>query len=253
MPIATLFTRRPLFAGLTLLAALSLQLASCGPDTAAEPTFGSTELYPLRVGTYRIFAVVDTVWRENRPTIRAYEQREVVADSFPGPANSLGQPSLSYRVVRARRATAAQAWVEDSVLVLTPLPQALLLSQGNRRTLELLFPVRAGRVWNRLAFDAPDSLSREYRRLGEAVTLALPAGPPQTYERTVRTTDADQGDLFFQRGYEQIYAPGVGPVQRRRRNLSTFTLEPDGRQIPNPNYFIEGSTHREVLLEMGRL
>lgn len=252
MPITTFFIRRPLFAGLALLAALS-QLAGCGPDSDAEPTFGSTELYPLRVGTYRIFAVADTTWRENRPTIRAYEQREVVADSFPSPANSLGQPSLSYRVVRARRASAAQAWVEDSVFVLTPLPQALLLSQGNRRTLELLFPVRAGRVWNRLAFDAQDSLGREYRRLGEAVTLALPGGQTKAYERTVRTTDADQSDLFFQRSYEQIYAPGVGPVHRRRRNLSTYTLEPDGRQIPNPNYFIEGSTRHEVLLEMGRL
>lgn len=253
MLLATLFPRRPLIARLAL-AALSL-LAGCGPDTAAEPTFGSTELYPLRVGTYRIFAVADTVWRENRPTISTYQQREVVADSFPGPANQLGQPSLSYRVVRARRASAAQAWMEDSVFVLTPLPQALLLSRGNLRTLELLFPVRAGRVWNRLAFDAQDSLSRQYRSLGEAVTLAPPGGPTTTYERTVRTSDLDTtpDNVLYQNTYEQVYAPGVGPVYRRRRNVSTFTRQPDGSVDPNPNYIIEGSTRREVLLEMGRL
>lgn len=252
MLLSRFFSRQAPLAGLTGLA-LSLLLAGCRHDTEAVPTFGAAELYPLRVGTYRIFAVTDTVWRENKPTIRTYQQREVVADSFPGPARVLGQPSLSYRVVRARRAAASQAWAEDSVLVLTPLPQALLLSQSNRRTVELVFPARAGRVWNRLAFDAQDSLSRLYRRLGEPVTVQPPGGAAKTYEQSVRTADVDEENDLYHRTYEQIYVPGVGPVQRRRRNLSTYTKQPDGQQLPNPTYVFEGSTHREVLLEMGHL
>lgn len=237
----------------TALALLS-PLAGCRHDTDAEPTFGGPELYPLTVGTYRVFAVADTVWQQNQPTISTYQRREVVADSFPGPATTLGAPSISYRVVQSRRATAAQAWREDSVLVLTPLPLALLLSQGNRRTLELLFPVRAGRgPWNRLAFDASDSLSREYRHLGEALTLAGPGAAAKTYASTVRTVDVDAADNLYQRTYEQIYAPGVGPVQRRRRHLDTYVRQPDGQQTPNPNYIFEGYTHLEVLVEMGRM
>lgn len=252
MLLPRLFPPQLPLAGLTALA-LSLLLAGCRPDTEPVPTFGGAELYPLRVGTYRIFAVADTVWRANKPTITAYQQREVVADSFPGPARVLGAPSLSYRVVRARRASASQAWVEDSVLVLTPLPQALLLSQGNRRSVELLFPVRAGQVWNRLAFDAQDSLSRQYRRLGEPVTVQAPGAAAQTYAQSVRTADVDEENELYHRTYEQIYAPGVGPVQRRRRNLSTYQRKSDGQQVPDPTFIFEGSTHREVLLEMGRL
>lgn len=234
-------------------AGLSLLLAGCRHESDAVPTFGGPELYPLLVGSYRIYAVADTSWRLNQPTIRTYQQREVVADSFPSPADILGAPSLSYRVVRARRADAAQEWVEDSVLVLTPLPRALLLSTGNRRTVELLLPVRAGRVWNRLAFDAQDSLSRQYRLLGAAVHLTPAGGPAQTYEHTVRTYDEDEENDFYHRTYEQIYAPGVGPVQRRRRNLSTYTIGADGAQVPDPAYIFEGSTHQEVLLESGRM
>ena len=250
MILPRLFSRALLATGLLSL----LVVAGCRHDTDAVPTFGGPELYPLSVGTYRIYAVQDTTWRLNVPTIGIYQQREIVTDSFPGPARTLGQPSISYRVVRARRADAAQTWVEDSVFVLTPLPQSLLLNNANRRTIELLFPVRAGRVWNRLAFDAQDSLSREYRRPGEAVTLALPGGQTKTYDQSVRVIDVDAEDVLYHRTYEQIYAPGVGPVQRRRRNLGTYTLNPaTGEQLPSATYIYEGSAHREVLLEAGKI
>lgn len=253
MPAFLLPVRRTWLVAASALMLLS-GLAGCRHDSDAVPTFGGPELYPLTVGTYRVFAVADTVWQLNQPTVSTYQLREVVADSFPGPATTLGAPSISYRVVQSRRATADDDWREDSVLVLTPLPQALLLSRGNVRTLELLFPVRAERgPWNRLAFDAQDSLSRAYRRVGESVTVTLPGGASKTYEHTVRTEDIDAADLLYQRTYEQIYAPGVGPVQRRRRHLDTYVLESDGRQTPDPGYIFEGYTHREVLVEMGKL
>lgn len=254
---------RKLLSGKSLLAGLALGvslLAGCGTDkTDPVPSFGGPELYPLRVGDYRTFAVADTTWQLNVPTVSTYQLREVVADSFPGPGRTLGKPDISYRIVRARRATAAEAWREDSVFVLTPLPQALLLSRANRRTVELLFPVRADREpWNRLVFDvqeefSPDS-SRLYRRVGEPVTLRLPGGQTRSYERSVRTYDPDEENALYQRTYEQVYVPSVGPVHRRRRNLSTYragTLP--GEQIPDPNFIFEGSTHQEVLLEKGRL
>lgn len=227
-------------------------LSSCLKQSEPVPTFGGTELYPLRVGTYRVFAVADTTWRLNVPTISTYQLREVVADSFPSPATSLAPAGVSYRIVRARRADAAEQWKDDSVFVLTPLPQALLLNRGNRRTVELLFPVRKGQVWNRLAYDAQDSINREYRRVNEPVTLKLPNGETKAYEQSVRTADLDEENEFYHRTYEQIFVPAVGPVHRRRRNLSTYTYV-GGAQVPNAAYIFEGSTHHAVLIEQGKL
>ncbi len=240
---------------LTLLALLLSLLAGCGIDqTDPVPTYGGAELYPLRVGDFRIFAVQDSTWRQNQVTVSGYQQRETVTDSFPSPSVMPGQAGISYRVLRARRATATASWVDDSVFVLTSLPRALLLSRNNQRTLELLFPVRDSLSWNRYSFDvlAADSLKRRYRRVGRPVSLRLPNGQLRPYERSVRTYDFDAEDAFYTRTYEQIFVPGVGPVQRRRRNLSTFTFGPSGEQIADPNFIYAGSIRREVLLEYGR-
>ena len=227
-------------------------LAGCLQESDAVPSFGGPELYPHSVGTYSVFAVADTTWHFNVPTINTYQLREVVTDSFPSAAASGQAATYSYRVVRSRRENSAADWKEDSVFTLTSLPQALLLSRSNRRTVELLFPIRKGLVWNRLSYDGQDSIDRAYRRVGEPVTLRLPDGQTKTYEQSVRTSDLDEENALYHRTYEQIYVSNVGPVQRRRRNLNTYNLV-GTEQVPNPDYIFEGSTHREVLMEHGKL
>ena len=258
MPISLRFLSRPL----ALLVLLLPLLAGCGIDkTAVEPTFGGPELYPLEVGTYRIFAVQDTVWQARVPTASSFQFREVVAEEFENAPSTPAQPSRSYRIVRARRADATQPWVEDSVFVLTPLPNALLLSRNNTRTVELLFPARPGRRWNRFAFDVrelgggsglPDSLNREYRQLGEALSLPPPGGQSRRYEQTVRTYDNDEDDALYLATFEQVYAAGEGPVLRRRRRYFRFFTDAQGSSVLIDGVY-NGSSRRETLLERGRL
>lgn len=260
----TLFTRfsdgRPLTVPALLLTLLTALLSGCGLDkTSPEPTFGGPELYPLEVGTYRIYAVQDTTWQVRRPTASSFQFREVVTEAFNNAESTPQRPARSYRVVRARRPNASQPWVEDSVFVLTPLPNALLLSRSNVRTIELLFPVRAGRRWNRFAFDVrelgsgsgqSDSLNREYRRPGEPLSLTLPGGLSRRYEQTVRTYDNDEDDAYYLATQEQVYAPGEGLVLRRRRRF--FFTDGNGASLPETGVY-SGFSRREMLLERGRL
>jgi hypothetical protein len=248
-----MLAHKRIFGGILALGSALALLTGCLDKSEAVPTFGGSELYPLTVGTYRIFAVADTSWKLNKPTITTYQLRETVADSLPSLPTSVSPAGTSYRVVRARRADATKPWADDSIFVLTSLPQALLLSRGNRRTVELLYPVRVGQVWNRLAFDAQDSTDRAYRRVDEPVTLQLPGGQSKQYEHSVRTADLDEDNQYYHRTSEQIFVPNVGPVHRRRRNLSTYELGTGGEQTPNPAYIFEGTTHQEVLIEQGRM
>ncbi|RYY09530.1 MAG: hypothetical protein EOO36_22080, partial [Cytophagaceae bacterium] len=110
----------------------------------------AVDYYPLEVGTYRTYAVSDTVWNKGVATPATYQFREAVTEQF---TDAAGQPA--YRVLRARRATSTSAWSDDSVLVVQQQAQAILLTRDNVRTIELIYPLRAGRVGKLLGHGLP--------------------------------------------------------------------------------------------------
>ena len=239
-------------------------LAGCHHDGVVVPAY-DTDYFPVVVGTYRTYAVVDSSWTAAKPTASAYQFREVVQAQF---TDAAGQPA--YRLVRARRLTAADAWRDDSVLVVQVLPQAVLLTRNNVRTVELVYPARAGKAWNATAFtvntaspaDTVTDLSRAY---GPAVGLpyTTPAAGGQaakTYDATVTTksvlppTGTDDVNVLYQRGTQQVYARGVGLVLRRRFSYYTFTTNPaNGIQTPPPGVVQRGASRRETLIETGKI
>ena len=166
--------------------------------------------------------------------------------------------------MRSKRLSPAAPWVDDSVLVVQPLPQALLLTRDNVRTVELIYPARADKGWNYKAFTAsPDTITSLTRYYGPGVaapytTPAGPGAPAKTYANTVSTRitlDTGQEDinLLYQRGLRQVYASGTGLVLRRRFSYSTFTTNPDGSQTLTPGVVQAGASRREILVEMGTL
>ncbi|OON67617.1 hypothetical protein [Hymenobacter sp. CRA2] len=162
------------------------------------------------MGDERIFNVEDKVWLNNRVVSTTTSQlREQITEAYRDAAGA-----MTYKVVRARRATAAEAWRVDSAQTLTVAPQYLLLTRSNLRTVELLYPVRDGQEWNKNAFDshnAPNDLNRRYQEVGGS----LSAGG-RTYANTVTTFDEGDDPLFnaYWHTLRQVYARGVGPVLR---------------------------------------
>ena len=251
--LAEKFDAKP---GLLLgLAALGL-LAGCRHDVVVVPAY--PDYFPLTVGTYRTYAVADSSWKNRVVTVTSYQLRERVAEQF---ADAAGQPA--YRLVRSRRPDASAAWVDDSVLVVQPLPRALLLTASNLRTVELIYLPVAGKGWNKNAFTAsPDTitnLSRFYTpAVGAAYTTASAGGQPaKTYPATVATYDIfsanDNDGQLRQSGYQQVYAQGVGRVLRRRYSYYTNVTNPDGSQTPTPGIIQMGASRRETLVETGTI
>ncbi|TDN39232.1 hypothetical protein E4631_15860 [Hymenobacter sp. UV11] len=245
------------YRALTVAAGLGLLfLAGCRHDSVVPVPL--TDYYPVAVGTYRTYAVADSTWKSRVVTVSNYQFRERVTEQY---ADAAGQPT--YRLVRSKRANAAAAWVDDSVLVVQVLPQAVVQTASNLRTVELIYPPKANKGWNKNAFNAsPDTitnLSRYYTsNVGASYTTA-PAGgqAAKTYPTTVATYDilsaTDNDGRLRQGGYQQVYALGVGRIVRRRYSYYTNITNSDGSQTITPGIIQMGASRRETLIETGTI
>lgn len=257
LPVAT---RR---AGLALVAgALAIGFAGCKENTVEILPDAGLGYYPVAVGNYWIYAVADSSWSpasnqgtQVTPSVltaSTFQFKETITGSF---ADAAGK--TVYRLVRSRRLTPTAAWVDDSIFALSPTAQSVILSRNNLRTLELIFPVREGRLWNFNAYnnnseDTVTAETRRYRRVGEPFNTAV-SGTTQAYPATVTTTNegtAQEDDAYYVRTYQQVFAKGVGPVFRRRRRFSNFTLtSPSGTVTFVPKSYVFGYSRRETLIE----
>jgi hypothetical protein len=234
---------------LALLAGPSL-LLGCRYETVVPTPVA--DYYPVVVGTYRTYDVIDTSWTKGLATASRYQLREAVTEQF---RDATGQ--LAYRVLRARRISSGMAWADDSVLVIQPLAQVVLLTRNNVRSIELIYPLVAGKQWHKYAFTTlrDDSLRAFGPQVGRAFTT--PGSPSKTYDVTVTVRDrwpeSSNDGLYKRRGTVQVFAEGVGPIARRCYYYETFTTQRNLAQTPTPGVIQLGSSHLEVLVASGQL
>jgi hypothetical protein len=229
---------------------LALAFTACKDYSEVPPVEAGTDYYPIAVGNVRTFAVADTIWDGGAATISKYRFRETITGQFTDIA---GQ--TSYRVVRAKSVGTAP-FVDDSVMVLTPSARTVTLNRDNRRSVELVFPVREDRVWNLSAYSntTPDdtitNITRRYYQVGQPLRLAVPGLPVFTYAQTLTTLDegnAAEDDAYYLRQYQQVFAKGIGPVLRNRRRYYYCDTNPNCQ--PTPSYIFAGHSRHETLID----
>ncbi|TGE04708.1 hypothetical protein [Hymenobacter fodinae] len=248
---------RPLIqAGKALSLCILLGTAGCKNETEAVPD-QSQEYYPLEVGSYRIYDVVDSVFNANVPRVTRFQFKEEVASEQT--ADATGR--LVYQVIRSRRATTADAWKVDSVLTVSTSQRNVIVMRNNVRTVELVFPVAEGKEWYNNAFNTynelePDSaanLNRAYLRVGQPFTI-VSNGKSYSYPSTITTlnnlSNAITGvNQFYYTVLRNVYAQGVGPVYRARRR---YIYCQTGNCVPNPAYIYLGQSRSEILVESSK-
>ncbi|MCB2409966.1 hypothetical protein [Hymenobacter lucidus] len=243
---------------LRLLPLAALALTGCENETVPGPESG-TDYYPLEIGSYRVYAVADTIWDAYQRKVSSYQFRETITDQIP---DATGQPS--YRVVRAKRVLATDAWRDDSVMVLTKVRNAVLLTRNNRRSVELIFPVRKDRTWDMYAFSFIDTTTvqedqnRQYEAVDEPFQ-ATAGGKDYLYPHTLTTSlIVDNGnpygsdDEYYRSTYSQVYAKGMGPVYRVRRRFNYCDQQSLSCSRSNTRIY-KGQARVEVLIEQGKL
>ncbi|TGD80352.1 hypothetical protein [Hymenobacter wooponensis] len=241
----------------------TLALAGCKNETEAVPD-QSQEYYPLEVGSYRIYDVVDSTFNANVAKVERFQFREEVATEQT--ADATGR--LVYRVVRSRRATPANAWKVDSVITVSASQRNVMELRNNTRRVELVFPVNEGKQWDSNAFNTLSEedldsvakanrnyevLNRAYSHVGEPFTI-VSSGKTYSYPNTVTTmndlSNSRTGvNAYYYTVLRNVYAQGVGPVYRARRR---FIYCQTGNCVPNPAYIYLGQSRSEVLVDSGK-
>jgi len=226
---------------------LALTLAGC-KNESVKVAPNDTSYYPLAVGDYRIYNVTDTTWNNNIRVVEQYQFRERVAEEY---TDAAGRRAL--QVVRSKRATPTAAWRDDSVLVVSPSADNVLVSRNNRRTVELVFPVRENYSWNMNAFNELDPIqaqNRSYIEVGQPFTV-VSEGQTYAYPATATVFDESYDKLCIPYWRRQVYVKGEGPVYRQWRAFS-LNVPNTGLCSPMAVYIYRGRSRTEVLVESGR-
>lgn len=226
-------------AALAVAAVAVVGISSC-KESSVKPEPLNDNYYPVEVGTFWRYQVVKTRWQNNKPTATQSELGERVADKYTDAAGK-----VTYRIIRSHRANATAAWIEDSVMSVTVLPKTVEQTRSNRRTVELIYPVRAGAVWNRNAYNDLDTVVAQNRRY-ENVGAAFTVGTKQ-YTQTITTFDEDENNIFYVNTQKRVFAQGVGPIYRERRRLF-YCQDPSQNCQVGAKYITSGEELVETLI-----
>jgi hypothetical protein len=182
-------------------------LAAC--DT--EPIEGETAemgyaYFPLDLGNYRIFEVVDIQYTiQNEKDSSSYYVKEIVKDS------SIDQSgAIAYDMYIYKRRDLSASWDEEPVRVYQVKKSStnLVIYEENVPYVKLVFPVKSGLSWDGNAFNTYDPLYYIYSD-EDLAERGMDLGT----EQFIRVVQNDFDDQIVRKDIRyEIYAAGIGLV-----------------------------------------
>ncbi|WP_084370547.1 hypothetical protein [Reichenbachiella faecimaris] len=185
---------------------------SCSESELASDTDRlGLNYFPLEVGNYRIYDVVETKYTVLKTTVDIYELKESVADSS---LNISG--NLQYIIHRSTRADGTESWTLDSIWTAQKSTSIAVLTENNVPFVKLSFPIAHEREWDGNGLNALDSEFYWYN-----TELADTALSGVIYQDLVKVIQNDRGEDFL--GFEnksEIFAPDIGMIIKESAILS---------------------------------
>jgi hypothetical protein len=197
--------------------------------------------FPLRVGSYQLYQVDETLYSEvNPPEIKSYQLKIETVDSI-----QTIEGDFQYVLYRSTRSTAVEPWEYMDTWSARRSPIRAILQEGNTSFVKLEFPLRENREWDGNTFNT----------LGEDVYEAINIKQPYMIEglpefsKTITVKQSDNQDLIvFQDKRSEVYARDIGLIEKKVLQLHYYTLpvEDIGKQkIKN------GVEYTQRLIEYG--
>jgi hypothetical protein len=205
------------------------------------PADTGMDYMPMQVGDFRTYDVNEIVYSQvKEPETLHYELRTEVVDSFPSTSGE-----IIYVINRFRRDVGSNNWVVLENWSMRKNDRELVITEGNKSFVRLIFPTRAGNAWDGNAFnsDGEDtyviSALDEVKQIGEV-----------TFEKTLTVAQEGNDDRIVYYDFrEEQYARGVGMVSRTIEQLEYCTLDHClGQQVIE-----RGRNYKQNLISYGRI
>ena len=209
---------------LILLLFISI-LISCG-DSNKESVYPEPfEYQPLKIGVWYIYDVDSITYNDfTTPTTVDsfnFQLKEEITDTFTDQAGK-----LNFRLERSKRfyndsiVFDSLTWKLTDIWYITKDGKNIQRVEENNRYVSLLSPVKNKTIWDGNAFNSMDSWDYTYLNTEE---------PFDTYGNTVTVNQLLFDDpLIYYEFYEEVYAKGIGLVNRIRVNV-------ESQDYSNPN------------------
>jgi len=159
--------------------------------------------FPLEVGQYRIYDVVETNYSVLGSTSAIYELKESIEDSNLNASNN-----LQYIVHRSTRQNDTEAWHLDSIWTSQKTNSIAVLTENNVPFVKLSFPIKHLLEWDGNRLNALSSEIYWYNTELPDTTLS-----ETLYQNIVKVIQNDSGEDFL--GLEnrsETFAPDAGLI-----------------------------------------
>jgi hypothetical protein len=241
-----------------LLVFLTAALFSACDTETEEFTAGDSgkTYFPLNIGEYRIYNVSTKRWLQNKLTDSSIFQLRERVDTIYKNISGEGV----YKIIRSRRSTPNDIWVDDSVITVSFKNEQLVRTANNLPLVKMIFPVTENKSWspnvyNNLDFDtlsngsiAPKPNRASYRNVGQPYSLAN-----KQFPKTVTVAVNDEESLINVDKKQEVYADNVGLIYLNYRVLEYCTRAPCHEDGDPFDFILNGYERTETLDSFGKL
>lgn len=178
-----------------------------------EPDYEAIDLaydyFPNLTDSFIEYQVNTIVYGTTNDTLQ-YLLREYISESF---IDAIGHPST--RVERSVRSTINEPYQLVEVWSQKRTTTAVERVEDNQRFIRFIFPPEKGRAWNGNAYNTLDEWNYEFVEIGVPRTIGA-----FTFDETAFIQQRDNVNLVEQQVAYEVYARGVGLIEKYYRNLS---------------------------------
>jgi hypothetical protein len=197
--------------------------------------------YPIAVGDYRIYNV--TAVRYLADTVSdssVFQLRERVDTLYN---NLAGEPT--YKIIRSRRNTANDAWLDDSVITITVSNNQVRRHANNQDLVKLVFPVKEKTTWNPNTFNTLEPGNAFYQEVGQPFSI-----DGQNFDKTTTVSVNDFVSVINKDVRKEVYAENIGLVYKNYEIIDFCNISDCDFDF---NYILRGHRRIEVLDSYGKI
>lgn len=169
------------------------------------------QYYPIEVGSYRIYDVVEVHFPfiGDSDTTR-YQLKELIQGIY-----RQEREDTAYYLHRLTRRSAEVDWQLDSIWTVRKNPRSIVVVENNTPVIKLTFPVKVGASWDSNAMNAEESAVYAISKVGVVFEQN-----GLSFENTLQVVEENNMDTVINERYrEAIYAENIGLVYKEARYI----------------------------------